>query len=77
VRILPTTTIGSLEVHLRANAATCFVELLPDGRYFAVITDHEFSGDAFGSSLDEAIDSAFISFNQTKFGPKPTKEQLS
>lgn len=77
MKITPTTTLGELELRLRSFGACLFVQPQTDGRYYALVNDDEISGEAYGGTLDEAIDAAFTTYQQNKFGPKPRKDDLS
>lgn len=76
MKIKPTTTLGELELQLRSHGLCCFVKPEADGRYYALVGDadehHTVNGNAYGSTIDEAIDGALMEFQQTKYGPKPT-----
>lgn len=80
-KITPTTTLGDLELKLRAFGLRCFAMPEPDGRWYVLVGDtsekHEINGSAHGGTLDEAIDSALNVYQQNKFGPQPKKEHLS
>lgn len=74
MKISDTTTLGELELALLSHGLTLTVQLMPDARVGAVVTDDRtITGEAICSSFAEAIDAALKTYQINVYGPPPVR----